>query len=129
LSIEERIERLEKRVQKLEDSLVARNTTANTKPDSIESLIIANVRKIETQDLVVLALKLRPKQTKAQVKTIIEEWGARVGNWFQGGNLNTRMVKKHIVSKDETRDGVMFSLTKKGEFRADKLINEIEQFT
>ena len=129
MSIEERIERLEKRVQKLEDSLVARNTTASSKPHNIESLIIANVRKIETQDLVVLALKLRPKQTKAQVKTIIEEWGARVGNWFQGGNLNTRMVKKHIVSKEETKDGVMFSLTKKGEFRADKLINEIEQFT
>jgi hypothetical protein len=126
LSIEERLENLERRVQKLEDTISASGPVAASKPDSIESLIISNVNKIETQDLVIIGLKLKPRQTKTQIKAMLQDWGARVGNWFQGGNLGTRMVRKSIVKKEETKEGVVFSLTKKGELLAQKALDEIK---
>lgn len=126
MSIEERLESLEKRMKKLEDFLGAGGSNTTRKPDNIEALVISRIKEIETQDLVVIALKLKPKQKKGEVKALLQDWGARVGNWFQGGNLNTRMVTKSIVKKEETKEGVVFSLTKKGEFLADELINEIK---
>lgn len=125
MSIEDRLESLEKRVKKLEDSLAIGNSVDIRTSDNIEALIISKVKKIETQDLVVVALRIRPNQTKAQVKVMLEDWGAQFGSWFDGGNLNTRMVKSHIVKKEVTKEGVAFSLTKKGEFQADEVIDKI----
>lgn len=125
MSIEERLESLEKRMQKLEDSLAAGSSAATSKPENIEALVISRIKEIDTQDLVVIALNLKPKQKKGEVKAMLQDWGAKVGNWFSGGNLNTRMVNSNIVKKEKTKEGVVFSLTKKGEFLADENINKI----
>jgi hypothetical protein len=126
LSIEERLESLEKRMQKLEESLAANVSATASKPYKVEALVISRIREIETQDLVVIALKLKPKQKKGEVKAMLQDLGARVGNWFEGGNLNTRMVNSNIVKKAETKEGVVFSLTKKGEFLANEVIDKIK---
>ena len=128
LSVEERLDSLEKRVKKLEDSMPAIGGILTYNAVSVESLIIKNIRKIETQDLVVIALRLKARQQKSEIKAMLRDWGKSVGNWFQGGNLNTRMVNKGIVKKveSEKRD-VIFTLTKKGELEADRLIEKLNR--
>jgi hypothetical protein len=129
LNIEERLTSLEKRIQKLEDSFSTMGSGSARKPQNIEARVVSKIEEIETQILVIIALRLKPRQTKAQVKSMLQDWGAKVGSWFDGGNLNTRMVNNGIVKKEETDKGVLFSLTKKGEFMADEMISKISQKT
>ena len=127
MSIEERLASLEKRVQKLEDSTAVRTPSASSKTADTEALIVSKVDSIETQDLIVIALRLTPRQTKNQVKAVLNDWGANVGSWFEGGNLNSRMVAKGLVKKEEAKEGILFSLTKKGELLADQILNSLNK--
>ena len=57
---------------------------------------------------------------------MLQAWGAKFGYWFQGGNLNFRMVKDGLIKKDELDDrGLVFFLTKRGEIMAQQLIGNI----
>lgn len=117
-------------MQKLEAAClgIGSAATKSGKSDDIEGLVVSKIDDIETQDLVVIALKLKPKQTKSEIKAMLQNWGKKVGNWFQGGNLNTRMVNKSLVKKEDVngKREVIFSLTRKGELVAVKLINELK---
>lgn len=120
LSLEERVARLEK--------IVLRGDYSAKKDGNIEKLLVENVEKISTQNLVVLVLKLKPKQTKIEMKKMMEDFGKIVGNWFRGGNINNRLIKKSLIKKDGKNDKNenLFSLTKKGERLAEELIEKIK---
>jgi hypothetical protein len=99
LNVEERLESIEKRVQKLEDALAGKGTVSSkpSKSEETESMIVSHIDKIGIQDLVVIALKLKPRQTKSEIKQMLIDLGKNVGVWFEGGNFNGRLVKKSIV--------------------------------
>lgn len=118
---------LEERVARLEKIVLSRDYSAK-KSGSIEKLVIDDIDDISTQHLVVIALFLKPKQTKQEIKKILQDWGKAVGNWFQGGNLNNRLLKKGIIKKDgaNPKNDDLFSLTGKGGNVAKKLIDKIK---
>jgi hypothetical protein len=37
----------------------------------------------------VISLRLQQKQTKAEIKQTLEDWGKAFGNWFEGGKILT----------------------------------------
>lgn len=123
--IEKRFQKLEERVSKIE-KLLSKESTPKT--SSIEKLIVENVDDISTQHLVVIALKLKPKQTRQEIKKMLEDWGKVVGNWFRGGNMNNRLIKMSIIKKDgvNEKNDELFLLTKKGELLAEELIEKIK---
>ncbi|MEO9277414.1 MAG: hypothetical protein ABI340_06525 [Nitrososphaera sp.] len=122
---EERFQKIEERIAKIEQFLF----TGGSRPKSkgIEKLLIDNVDDISTQHLVVIALFLKPKQTKQEIKKMLEDWGKAVGNWFQGGNMNNRLLKKGVIKKDGANDKNedLFSLTGKGGKMAEEFIEKI----
>jgi hypothetical protein len=129
MSLEERLTSLEKRVRKIEDKLAATSSPSSKvgKISQIDEKVAAKVDEIGTQDLIVIALNVKPKQSKSQIKSVLENWGKALGNWFQGGNFNARLLKKGIVKKDGTdQDGNdVYSLTMKGENLSKALIDEL----
>ncbi len=128
MNLEERLEALEKRVSKIEDTIVPKVTAPNrTTAFDIEGLIVKKIDEIGTQDFIVMALNLKPKQSKSQLKTILENWGKPVGNWFEGGNFNGRLLKKGIVKSDgaDANGNDLYILTKRGEQIADELMTKI----
>ena len=125
--LEKRFHKLEERVSKIEKVLFKEGSVS--KAVGIEKLIVENVEDISTQHLVVIALKLKPKQTRKEIKKILEDWGKVVGDWFKGGNMNNRLVKMSIVKRDDVneKNDDLFSLTKKGELLADELIEKLKR--
>ena len=102
-------------------------TRAGPKATEMEAVLIEKADKIGTQGLVLIALRLEPQPTKSTIKNMLIEWGKNVGNWFEGGNFNSRLIKKSLIKKDGTneKNEDLFSLTKKGKLTTDKLIEEI----
>lgn len=119
LSLEERVKRLEE--------IVFGTDYLSKKFQTVEKLIIDQIDDISTQHLVVIALKLKPKQTRQEIKKILEDWGKVVGDWFKGGNMNNRLIKMNIIKKDSVneKNDDIFVLTKKGELLADELIKKL----
>ena len=117
--LEKRIEEIEKRLSKLEALVSGRPAAA---PAGIEAALAEKVDEINTQDLIVVSLRLNKKQTKAEIKNTLQDWGKAFGNWFEGGNFNGRLVKKGIVKKE----GDAYALTRKGELLADELISGLK---
>ncbi|MEM3172919.1 MAG: hypothetical protein QXE82_05205 [Candidatus Nitrosotenuis sp.] len=119
LSLEERVKRLEE--------IVFGTDYSSKKFQTVEKLIIDQIDDISTQHLVVIALKLKPKQTRQEIKKILEDWGKVVGDWFKGGNMNNRLIKMNIIKKDSVneKNDDIFVLTKKGELLADELIKKL----
>lgn len=66
------------------------------KSKGFEKIVIDKIDDISIQHLVVIILKLKPNQTRHEIKKIMEDWGKVVGNWFRGGNMNNRLVKKTL---------------------------------
>jgi hypothetical protein len=129
LNVEDRLESLEKRVQNLEETVLSTGAkpAKSGKSHEVEALIVSKIDDMGTQDLILIALKLTPKQTKTQIKTMLEDWGKAVGNWFQGGNFNSRLLKKSIVKKDgaDHNNDDLYSLTMKGEKLAQDFLDEL----
>jgi hypothetical protein len=115
---EKRLADLEKRVSILEQNI------NNQRPANFLQDIITKIDEIGTQDLVILALKEKPNSTKSEIKNTLSDWGKSYGNWFEGGNFSGRLIKKGLVKKaDKNEKGEdRFLLTKKGEKRADDLL-------
>ena len=124
--LDHRLTSLEERVSKIEKLLFKKGST--TKTSGIEKLVIENVEAISIPHLVVIALKLKPKQTRQEIKKMLEDWGKVVGDWFKGGNMNNRLIKMSIIKRDSMneKNDDLFSLTKKGELLADKLIEKLK---
>ncbi len=116
---------LQKRVASLEQAVFS----AGRKPSAtgIEQKIVEKVDDLGTQDLIMIALRQKPKQTKAQIKQVLGDWGKAYGSWFEGGNFSGRLVSKGLVKKDGSTDAGedLFSLTKKGEMEADSLMSKL----
>jgi hypothetical protein len=125
MDLENAIRDLQKRVASLEQA-VYKSPQPSTR--GLEQRIAEKVDKIGTQDLIAVTLRLQPKQTKDQIKTVLSDWGKAYGNWFEGGNFSGRLVKKGLVKKDGRSDAGddLFSLTKKGEIEADNLITTLQ---
>ncbi len=120
LSLEERVARLEK--------IVLSEEYSSKKGGNVEKLVIDHIDDVSTQHLVVIALFLKSKKTKQEIKKTLQDWGKAVGNWFQGGNMNNRLLNEGIIRKDGINDKKedLFSLTGKGENVAKKLIEKIK---
>ncbi len=130
MNLEERIESLEKRIQKLEDIIAGNRipTSKSGKSSDIESMVVSHIDEIGIQDLVVVALKLKPSQTKPEIKQMLIDLGKKVGVWFEGGNFNGRLVKKSIIKKDGVNENNedVFVLTKRGELLAQEILDKIK---
>lgn len=122
--LEKRVLEMEKRLDKLEALVSGRSLAA---PAGLESALAEKVDEINTQDLIVVSLRLNKKQTKAEIKKTLQDWGKAFGNWFEGGNFNGRLVKKGVVKKEgENGAEDVYALTRKGELRADELIAQLK---
>ena len=124
--IEARIKMIEDRLAKLESSLIGAST-GGAVPQGLEVLLIKNAGSIKTQDMIIISLRRNGSQTKEGIKKTLQDWGKVYGTWFDGGNFNGRLVKKNIVKKEGSNDDneEYYSLTKRGEFIADELIQKV----
>ena len=123
--LENKVADLEKRLARLEQAVCGKKETGLAK--GFEQQLVEKIEETGTQDLIVLALQIKPKQTKAEIKTVLADWGKAFGSWFEGGNFSGRLVKSGLVKKDGESNGEdVFSLTKKGELEAAALVKKIQ---
>lgn len=118
---------LEERVRRLEE-VVFGSGYSSKKYGNVEKIVIDKIGKITIQHLVVIALHLKSKISKQDIKTTLQDWGKPVGNWFQGRNMNNRLLNQGIIKKDGTNDNNedLFSLTGKGQHVAKDIIEKIK---
>lgn len=123
--LEKIVSDLQKRVASLEQAVFS----AGPKPSArgLEQKIVEKVQDIGTQDLILIALRQKPKQSKTQIREVLNDWGKAYGSWFDGGNFSGRLVNKSLVKKDGATDAGedLFSLTKRGEMEADALMSKL----
>lgn len=135
--LEKTVQELEKRVARLEQAVFATGGAGSSGEKALaqagslpfdERKVVGKIEEIGTQDLILLALLRRPRQTKAQIRDALSDWGKAFGSWFEGGNFSGRLVKAGLVKKDgESGDGEdTYSLTKKGEVDAEALVKKLE---
>lgn len=121
---------LQKRVASLEQAVYGSGSSSSPKTASrgLEQRIVEKVDDIGTQDLILVALMQNPKQSKAQIRQVLNDWGKAYGSWFDGGNFSGRLVKAGLVKKDGASDAgeELFSLTKKGEMEAGNLVSKLQ---
>ena len=124
--IEARIKMIEDRLAKLESSLIGAST-GGAVPQGLEAILIKKANSIKTQDMIIISLRRNGTQTKEGIKKTLQDWGKVYGTWFDGGNFNGRLVKKNIVKNEGSNDDneEYYSLTKRGEFIADELIQKV----
>jgi hypothetical protein len=123
--LENRIHDIERRLSRLEAAFGGNQVPA--KPVGLEAKLVENADKINTQEMIVISLKLSGRQTKEQIKNALQDWGKVYGNWFEGGNFNGRLVKKNIVKREDKneKNEDLFLLTKRGEMLAEDLIAKV----
>ena len=122
--LKKRIESLEMRMDKIEIS-------SKTNPlviDDYEFKIRGKIDDIGIQHLILLALKLQPKQSKQGLKTQLESWGKPVGTWFRGGNFKNRLLKPSQIIPDgiDENKEELYSLGSKGVKTVKNLIEKYE---
>ena len=127
--LEKKIKNLEKRVSKLENKTTGSNklNTGITLEKIIEKLA-DKFTTLGPHYLVIIALKIKSKQTKKELESLLSSWGAKqtVHGWFKGGNFSKRLLKTGIVMRDgKNSDGEdLYSLTTvKGMKVFDALLN------
>ena len=125
--LESRIGDIERRLSKLEEILQGERQSQTTRSNELEQRLVENADKMNTQEMIIISLRVNGKQTKEEVKTMLQDWGKVYGNWFDGGNFNGRLVRKNIVKKEgkNGKNEDLFSLTKRGEMLADELITKV----
>lgn len=126
--LEKKLIELESRVSKLEknpDNLVS----SKNKLDDISLKLQGKVDKIGQQNLIIIALYHKPKQSKSDLLNTLLSWGIKktIYKWFQGGNVNNRLLNPGIILKDgqNAKNEDLFSLTvTKGMPKAEELIKK-----
>jgi hypothetical protein len=123
--LEKTIRDLQKRVASLEQAIYKSSTTSTR---GLEKRLVEKVDEMGTQELIMIALRLKEKQSKEEIKAVLSDWGKAYGSWFEGGNFSGRLIKKGFVKKDgQSSSGEdLFSLTKKGEIDTDNLISNLQ---
>jgi len=126
-ALESRIGDIDRRLSKLEEILLGERQSRTTISNELEQRLVENADKMNTQEMIIISLRVNGKQTKEEVKKMLQDWGKVYGNWFDGGNFNGRLVRKNIVKKEGKNDKNedLFSLTKRGEMLADELIIKV----
>lgn len=126
-ALESRIGDIERRLSKLEEILQGERQSLTTRSNELEQRLVENADKMNTQEMIIISLRVNGKQTKEEVKRMLQDWGKVYGNWFDGGNFNGRLVRKNIVKKEgkNEKGEDLFSLTKRGEMLADELITKV----
>ena len=126
-ALESRIGDIERRLSKLEEILQGERQSQITISNELEQRLVENADKMNTQEMIIISLRVNGKQTKEEVKRMLQDWGKVYGNWFDGGNFNGRLVRKNIVKKEGKNEmnEDLFSLTKRGEMLADELITKV----
>jgi hypothetical protein len=122
--LEKTVADLERRIARLEQAVYGREPAAAR---GFEQLLVGKIEDMGTQDLILLSLLMRPKQTKAEIRATLQDWGKAFGSWFDGGNFSGRLVKSGLVKKDGANDKgeEVFTLTKRGKMEADELAKKI----
>jgi hypothetical protein len=130
--IENKLKIIEERVSKLEKKLHGVND-GDTKGrlNNFEKKLEGKIDTIGPQNLIIFGLKLKPKQSKNELETLLISWGTKqtIRGWLKGGNFSKRLLKTGIVMKDgKNTDGdLLYSLTKvKGVQTADSLIEKYD---
>jgi hypothetical protein len=123
--LEKTVADMERRISRLEQAVYGKEPAAAR---GFEQLLVERIEGTGTQDLILLALRIKPKQTKAEIRAVLQDWGKAFGSWFDGGNFSGRLVKSGLVKKDGANDKgeEVFALTKKGEMEADELAKKIK---
>lgn len=126
-ALESRIGDIERRLSKLEEILQGERQSLTTISNELEQRLVENADKMNTQEMIIISLRVNGKQTKEEVKRMLQDWGKVYGSWFDGGNFNGRLVRKNIVKKEGKNEmnEDLFSLTKRGEMLADELITKV----
>ena len=126
-ALESRIGDIDRRLSKLEEILLGERQSRTTISNELEQRLVENADKMNTQEMIIISLRVNGKRTKEEVKKMLQDWGKVYGNWFDGGNFNGRLVRKNIVKKEGKNDKNedLFSLTKRGEMLADELIMKV----
>lgn len=126
-ALESRIGDIDRRLSKLEEILLGERQSRTTISNELEQRLVENADKMNTQEMIIISLRVNGKRTKEEVKKMLQDWGKVYGNWFDGGNFNGRLVRKNIVKKEGKNDKNedLFSLTKRGEMLADELIIKV----
>jgi methionine salvage enolase-phosphatase E1 len=126
-ALESRMGDIERRLSKLEEILQEERQSQTTISKELEQRLVENADKMNTQEMIIISLRVNGKQTKEEIKKMLQDWGKVYGNWFDGGNFNGRLVRKNIVKKEGKNDKNedLFSLTKRGEMLADELIIKV----
>ncbi len=114
--LEKKIENLEKRILKLENQRTKiSNLNKNIRLENISKKLTDKFENLGPQYLIIIALKLKSKQTKKELESLLLSWGVKqtVHGWFKGGNFSKRLLKTGIVMRDgknsEAED--LYSLT------------------
>ncbi|UVS69255.1 hypothetical protein [Nitrososphaera viennensis] len=130
MNVEERLSRIEERLSILEKIIATKKRLSEASDGlDIEGLIVTNIEKIGPQDLAVLCLKMKPKQTKTEIANMFKEFGKAHGDWFNGSNFN-RLVSKNIVIEDGVNENKvrLYSLSKSGDkVTAQKIIDTLKE--
>lgn len=122
--LEKAVRDLQERVSALEQAIY---TSPKTAARGLEQRLAEKVDEIGTQDLILVALRLKPQQSKEEIKSVLSDWGKAYGSWFEGGNFSGRLIKKGLVKKvDSGKAGELFALTKRGEIEADNQIAKLQ---
>ena len=122
--LEKRIIDLEKRVAKLENPSIS-NLNSTT---SFESKIVERIDDIGIQHLVLLALKIKQKQSRLELKQKVASWQKPIGTWFDGSSIKIRLLDTHQIIRDgkDEKNKELYSLGSKGVRTVKDLIKKYE---
>jgi len=127
----ENVKKLEKRITDLETRVEKLETPSNSNIDSqnsLESKILGKIDDIGIQNLILLVLRIKSKQSRNDLKSKLESWNKPIGTWFRGGNFKNRLLTPSLVLRDginETKED-LYSLSSKGTKTVKKLIEKYD---
>src|SRR2546428_8818909 len=86
--VEKRIDNLEKRMSSFEKQ-GSHDTNGMT---DFERKIEGKIGKMGPQNLIIIALKFKSKQSKSELENCLINWGVKntIHGWFKGGNFSER---------------------------------------
>ena len=127
---EDKFKDLDERLKKLEKNSDPKIDLTNSL-DNMAIKLRGKIEKIGQQNLIILALYVKSKQSKSNLLDVLIGWGVKktIHKWFAGGNLNNRLVNTGIVKIDgkNSDDHNLHSLTiAKGIPKANELIKKHE---
>ena len=128
---EKKLLELENRISKLEGNSECIKNESIDELSDVGIKLQGKIDVIGSQRLIIIALRVKPKQSKSDLLDILLTWGIgkTIHGWFRGSNFNSRLLDKGLLKKVgiNSNDKDLFSLTtSKGIPKADELIQKYE---